>query len=155
MRVDNQQNGLARSRRDTVHEMLPENSQGQKSTLIITDLLHMSRELSEALTPASPGDAFRAGLHDELVLAARRRHAQRILAGDFADTGSLAASQGNTRLAGVYGSSRRMVWGAAAVGLGSAVSVISVMAAYYWRRRGRRPEGAELETTVDEARKAA
>jgi hypothetical protein len=131
---------------------------GQGSTLVITDLLHTSRELSEALAPVSLREAFRADLHDELVLAARRRQAQRILAGDFADaehTG-YAAMAGRTgfRLTSGYGPSRRMVWGAAAVGLGSAVSVISVMAAYYWRRRGRRPED-DREADLEEAQKAA
>jgi hypothetical protein len=94
--------------------------------------------LSEALMPLAPRPAFRAELHDELILSAQRQYAQRVLTGDFDDQ-SVAQE----------GVSRRLVLGAAAVGLSSAVSVISVVAAYYWRRRGRRPDDLE------EAREAA
>ena len=108
------------------------------TTLTIVDLLRTSRELSEALTPLAPRPAFRAELRDELILSAQRQYTQRILAGDF-----------ENKPAPQEGVSRRLVLGAAAVGLSSAVSVISVVAAYYWRRRGRR------EDDLEEAREAA
>ena len=113
-------------------------SQGAGTTLTIVDLLRTSRELSEALTPLAPRPDFRAELRDELILSAQRQYARRVLAGDFDD-----------QPVAQEGVSRRLVLGAAAVGLSSAVSVISVVAAYYWRRRGRR------EDDLEEARKAA
>jgi hypothetical protein len=142
--VDNQQNGLAAlpvqpAPQDTATAA----PRGDSSTLTIVDLLRTSRELSEALTPLTPRADFRAGLHDELIQSAQRQYAQRILAGDLAE-GPAAGD----------GSSRRLVWSAAAVGLSSAVSVISVVAAYYWRRRVRRPED-RLDDGQGEDRKAA
>jgi len=120
---------------------LRDESQGAGTTLTIVDLLRTSRELSEALTPHAPRPAFRAELRDELILSAQRQYARRVIAGDFDDQ-PIAQE----------GVSRRLVLSAAAVGLSSAVSVISVVAAYYWRRRGRRPDDLE---DMGEARKAA
>lgn len=131
---------------------------GKGSTLVITDLLHTSRQLSEALTPVAPSATFRTELHDDLVLAARRLYARRILTGDLPSEPSLSldASQGRAGFGLITGylPSRRAVWSAAAVGLGSAVSVISVMAAYYWRRRGRR-EDDDPGVSAEETRRAA
>ena len=81
-------------------------SQGAGNTLTIVDLLRTSRELSEALTPLAPRPAFRAELRDELILSAQRQYARRILAGDFDD-----------QPVAQEGVSRRLVLGAAAVGL--------------------------------------
>ncbi len=137
--VDNQNHRLVDLPLQPSREDEPrDDGQGAGSTLTIVDLLRTSRELSEALTPLTLRPAFRAELHDELILSAQRQYAQRVLAGDFAD-----------KPIAQEGVSRRMVLGAAAVGLSSAVSVISVVAAYYWRRRGRRVDDLE------EAREAA
>jgi hypothetical protein len=99
---------------------------GEGRTLSVTELLRTAREVDDALAPVHPDAAFRAALYADLIVAARRQHAHRLLYGEPEDADF-----------GEDGSSRRLVWGAAAVGLGSAVSVLGALA-YYWRRRGRK-----------------
>lgn len=156
--MNNHQPGLADAQPEGPAGRPPIGTRDQASTLVITDLLHTSRDLSEALTPVSLRASFRQELHDELILAAQRRSVQRILAGDLADErvsrAAMLTSRAGFGSIGGYSPSRRVVWSAAAVGLGSAVSVIGVMAAYYWRRRGRRPE-IESSDMLEETRKAA
>jgi hypothetical protein len=132
MLVDRLNSGLTVKRPETAAP--PIRPAGESRPLTLVELLRTARELGETLTSMQPRPDFRATLYDDLVLSARRLSAQRALNGDLIPEEPLPASffLSESR---EEGSSRRLVWGAVGVGLGSAVSVISVMAAYYWRRR--------------------
>jgi hypothetical protein len=108
---------------------------GDGRPVTLVELLHTTRELDETLVPVQPRPEFRDTLYRDLILSAQRQATQRALSGvlDLSSPGSDAFGDWRPER-----SSRRLVWGAAAVGLSSAASVIGVMAAYYWRRRGRK-----------------
>lgn len=148
--MDHLDSGLAAREPDSARAA--ERSAPESRPLNIVEWLHMARGVGEALPPVQPRPEFRALLHEDLMMMARRSRTERALAGDLVasdespDTYLVIEANSDSI-------SRRLIWGAA-VGLGSAVSVISVMAAYYWRRRGRKPE-IEPGVDLDEIRKVA
>jgi hypothetical protein len=88
----------------------------------LAPFLALVRELAAEIIPLRLRVEFRDELQRELMAAARQQYAR-----DLLIWSEPARSQGR--------SSRRWVLGAAT--LGSAMSVASIVAAYYWRHRNR------------------
>jgi hypothetical protein len=90
----------------------------------LAPFLALVRELSAEIIPVRLRVEFRDELQRELMAAARQQYAR-----DLLIWSTPAASQPKT--------SRRWMLGAATVGLGSAVSLASIVTAYYLRHRHR------------------
>jgi hypothetical protein len=90
----------------------------------LTPFLTLVRELGAEIIPMRLRVEFRDELQRELMAAARQQYARDLLLWT-----APAPPQPKT--------SRRWVLGAATLGLGSAVSVASIVAAYYMRHRHR------------------
>jgi hypothetical protein len=94
------------------------------SVVSLTPFLALVRELGAEIIPMRLRIEFRDELQRELLAAARQQYARDLLVWS-----TPAAPQPK--------SSRRWVLGAATLGLGSAVSVASIVTAYYLRHRHR------------------
>lgn len=90
----------------------------------LAPFLALVRELSAEVIPVRLRTEFRDELQRELMAAARQQYAR-----DLLIWSTPAPAQAKT--------SRRWVLGAATLGLGSAVSVASIVTAYYLRHRRR------------------
>jgi hypothetical protein len=90
----------------------------------LAPFLALVRELAAEIIPLRLRVEFRDELQRELMAAARQQYAR-----DLLIWSTPAPAQAKT--------SRRWVLGAATVGLGSAVSLASIVAAYYMRHRHR------------------
>ena len=88
----------------------------------LAPFLALARELAAEIVPVRLRMEFRDELHRELMAAARQQYAR-----DLLIWSTPAAPKTRT--------SRRWVWGAAT--LGSAVSLASIVTAYYMRHRHR------------------
>ncbi len=104
-------------------------------TLSLAPYLNLARELAGLLVPVRPRPEFKQALEESLLIEARRRHALE----NLAITGPASAQHRGPleawRDALLENPERHWVIGAAA--LGSAVSVMGIVA-YLWRQRGRR-----------------
>lgn len=98
-------------------------SPGAGTVVSLTPFLALMRELAAEIIPLRLRLEFRDELQRELMAAARQQYAR-----DLLIWSPLPQSQAK--------SSRRWMLGAAT--LGSAMSVASIVAAYYWRTRHRR-----------------
>ena len=94
------------------------------SVVSLAPFLALVRELSAEVIPVRLRTEFRDELQRELMAAARQQYAR-----DLLIWSAPAPAQART--------SRRWVLGAATVGLGSAVSLASIVTAYYLRHRRR------------------
>jgi hypothetical protein len=94
------------------------------SVVSLAPFLALVRELSTEVIPVRLRTEFRDELQRELLAAARQQYAR-----DLLIWSTPAPAQAKT--------SRRWVLGAATVGLGSAVSLASIVTAYYLRHRHR------------------
>jgi hypothetical protein len=90
----------------------------------LTPFLTLVRELGAEIIPMRLRVEFRDELQRELMAAARQQYAR-----DLLIWSTPAPAQAKT--------SRRWVLGAATLGLGSAVSLASIVTAYYLRHRHR------------------
>jgi len=90
----------------------------------LAPFLALVRELAAEIIPLRLRVEFRDELQRELMAAARQQYAR-----DLLMWSTPAPAQAKT--------SRRWMLGAATVGLGSAVSLASIVAAYYMRHRNR------------------
>jgi hypothetical protein len=94
------------------------------SVVSLAPFLALVRELSTEVIPVRLRTEFRDELQRELLAAARQQYARDLLIWSMP-----APAQTKT--------SRRWVLGAATLGLGSAVSLASIVTAYYLRHRQR------------------
>jgi len=90
----------------------------------LAPFLSLTRELAAEIVPVRLRIEFRDELQRELMAAARQQYARDLLIWS-------APVSSKPR------SNRRWMWGAATVGLGSAVSLASIVTAYYMRHRHR------------------
>jgi hypothetical protein len=105
----------------------PSEVRGARASSTIVSLapfLALTRELAAEIVPVRLRTEFRNELQRELAAAARQQYARDLLIWS-------APVPAKPR------SSRRWMWGAATVGLGSAVSLASIVTAYYMRHRHR------------------
>lgn len=94
------------------------------SVVSLAPFLTLVRELATEIIPLHLRVEFRDELQRELMAAARQQYARDLLTWTTPAPPQAKAS-------------RRWVLGAATLGLGSAVSVASIVAAYYMRHRHR------------------
>jgi hypothetical protein len=99
-------------------------SRASGTVVSLAPFLALARELAAEIVPVRLRIEFRDELQRELMAAARQQYARDLLIWS-------TAAPPHAR------SSRRWIWGAATVGLGSAVSVASIVTAYYMRHRHR------------------
>jgi hypothetical protein len=105
--------------------------------LSLASLLDLSRELRSVLVMAQPRAEFREALYGQLLVEARRQQALRMLSLSIGSTPSYGESPTTVQRAHLgYGSGgRRWIIGAAAVG--SAASVVGLLAYVRSRRQGK------------------
>ena len=99
-------------------------SHASGTVVSLAPFLALVRELAAEIVPVRLRIEFRDELQRELMTAARQQYARELLIWS-------TPAPSHAR------SSRRWIWGAATVGLGSAVSVASIVTAYYMRHRHR------------------
>ncbi len=105
------------------------------ATLTLTPYLELARDLAALLVPQHLRPEFKQSLEASLLVEARRQQALRQLAIGHPTMAQPRPTLESWRDLLLEGADRRWVIGAAA--LGSAVSIMGIVA-YLWRQRGQR-----------------